>query len=302
MASTNGFFWDSIDHDRVYNASSFENWLKKFFTSGVFEGDLFVSLEDDLVISVGSGYCNIDGKVQMFETPESFSISPGDPSHDRVDSVVVERDDIERDIKLRVIPGNPGAIERTWGDKIKQLVLAQISVPKGATSITRSNIKDTRLNKNLCGIVAGTVKEIDFSRLQQQFDAYIKAYRSQNENAYKNFLRELNSKLSGAGDYEKQFEAALTAWRESQESAQASWQRTHWDSFEQWLTKANEAISADTAANLMTTVSKQDDRMLMLEYMIKANDFFVPLLDDDGNPILDDEGSALLSDWKYAYM
>ena len=37
------FFYNSENHDRVYDASSFEYLLKKFFTSGVFTGDCQVT-------------------------------------------------------------------------------------------------------------------------------------------------------------------------------------------------------------------------------------------------------------------
>lgn len=44
-----------------------------------------------------------------------------------------------------------------------------------------------------------------------------------------------------------------------------------------------------------------DDRVAILEHMTIQNDYYAPLLDDDGCPLLDDDGYAILRDWKYAY-
>lgn len=40
-----GYFWNSNEHDRVYDADSFSNWLRKFFTTGVFQNDLQVTAD-----------------------------------------------------------------------------------------------------------------------------------------------------------------------------------------------------------------------------------------------------------------
>ena len=52
MAFEYGFFWDSNNGDRKYNAASFEHWLKKFFTSGVFTGDLQVTANGNMSVNV----------------------------------------------------------------------------------------------------------------------------------------------------------------------------------------------------------------------------------------------------------
>ena len=66
-AKNNGYFWNSDNADRVYDADSFSNWLKKFFTTGVFSGDLMVTPAGGMSLSVSPGYCNIEGKVRIFE-------------------------------------------------------------------------------------------------------------------------------------------------------------------------------------------------------------------------------------------
>ena len=59
-----GYFFNSNNNDRTYNAESFETWLKPFFVSGVFAGCLQVKAQTtpDMTIEVLSGYANLDGK------------------------------------------------------------------------------------------------------------------------------------------------------------------------------------------------------------------------------------------------
>ena len=184
MGDTHGFFWNSVGKDRIYDADSFENWLKKFYTTGVFVDDLQVTVSDALKVSVSAGYCNVDGKVQMFSDATELAIATGNSTYPRIDNIVVERNDSDRDITLKVVQGTSTsttavAPTRTWTSAVKQLVLAQVSVPAGATSITAENITDTRANKSLCGIVAGTVDQIDFEHVDDQFQAWFANLKNQ---------------------------------------------------------------------------------------------------------------------------
>lgn len=204
--STNGFFWDSVNHDRVYDASSFEKWLKKFFTSGVFAGDLQVKQKDALKVTVGKGYCNIDGKVQIFESTTELTIAPGNSTYPRIDNVVVERNNSDRNISLKIVEGEANSTnvvppERVWNDAIKQIVIARISVRAGATSITQTDISDTRTNRTICGIVAGTVEEMDFSQMQTQFDTYLSEFKS--------------SQMAGMESYKTSMETSFSDWFQS---------------------------------------------------------------------------------------
>lgn len=166
------YFYDSENGDRTYNADSFSNWLKKFFTTGVFQNELQVVSSGGMNVKVGEGYSNIEGKVKFFGETE-FTISPASSSLPRIDTVVVERNDVDRDFSLKVITGqysgeNPQPTPPVRENEVYQLVLAQIYVAAGAVSISGVNITDTRPNSELCGWVVGTVNEINLSQILQQ--------------------------------------------------------------------------------------------------------------------------------------
>ena len=164
MASTGeayGLFWNSEHGDRTYDASSFEYWLKKFFTSGVFNGDLQVVATSSMIVRVDPGYANVDGKVKFLNSALNIVLDAANSTRPRIDTIVVTRDNINREIRFEKVTGQystdePQPTAPIRNAEIYQLVLAQIYVAAGVTSVIQANISDTRSNPNLCGWITGT--------------------------------------------------------------------------------------------------------------------------------------------------
>ena len=176
MANEHGLFWNSQNGDRVYDANDFSEWLKKFYTTGVFNGDLAVTASGGKTVSVSSGYVNIEGKVKFFSTPTTLTIATAGGTYERIDTVVAECNYSDREITVKVVTGaystSPKATAPVRTAAAYQLVLAQIDVAAGATEITQKNITDKRMDSNVCGLVTGTVSQIDFSTVKAQFDSW----------------------------------------------------------------------------------------------------------------------------------
>lgn len=203
VADSYGLFWNSDNGDRRYNADSMEKWLKKFFTSGVFEGDLQVLALNGMTVEVQTGYCNLFGKVGLFETANSITLPVAHSTYPRIDTIVVERNDADRVISLKNITGaysgdNPSPTPPVWDESngIYQLVLAQINVGAGVSTITQANILDTRAIDGLCGYITGTVEEVDFSQFAAQFTAYFNEFKNGNEAAFDEWFDEIKGQLS----------------------------------------------------------------------------------------------------------
>ena len=94
--------------------------------------------------------------------------------------LVVRWDLPQRDMYIAVLKGTPSAkptataVTRTT--EIWELALADIYVGKGVTRIQTQNITDQRFNSAVCGIVTGTVEEIDASVLTKQFTDFFNTY------------------------------------------------------------------------------------------------------------------------------
>lgn len=226
MASVNGndygFFWNSLNGDRKYNADSFELWTKKFFISGVFADELVVTSSGGMDISVASGYVNADGKVKFFPSAMPFTISIADATNPRIDTVVVERNDGDRNIVVKVIEGEPSKTPehhtpvRDGG--IYQLILAEVYVGKAVSEIKQANITDTRPDPELCGYVTGTVEETDFSQFTAQWDSYIEEFKANREDGYDEWVDERQADFldweKGQKDWMSDEQADFLAWYE----------------------------------------------------------------------------------------
>lgn len=156
-----GLFWNSQGGDRKYDADSFEKWITKFFTTGVFAGDLMVTPSTGLKVSMASGYVNIKGKVRFFEDDTEITLDIADSVNPRIDTIVIERNDNNREIIVKNITGTPAAIPTATApvrtSTIYQLIIAEVYVSAGATSLTSANITRKVDDDSVCGVVKGTL-------------------------------------------------------------------------------------------------------------------------------------------------
>lgn len=251
MASTGepfGLFWNDDNGDRTYNADSLERWLKKFFTSGVFNGDLQVQASSGMTLEIGSGYANTDGKVRFWNAPFNITLDAANSTYPRIDTIVITRDNVNREILCEKVTGQysadtPQPTAPVRNSEIFQLVIAQIYIPVGATEITQSNITDTRPDPGLCGYITGTVTEMDFSQFSAQFAAY-----------YNEFVRG--------------HEADFDNWEATQQAAYAAWyaevveqmQDDH-EAFNEWFENLQNQLDTDQLTHLQAQI---DDIYTML--------------------------------------
>ena len=185
------YFYNDVDGDREYDAESMTAWLKPFFVTGVFNGEMQVTANDDMSVSVSGGYCNIGGKVKEF-FKETRDLETASGTLDRIDIVILRRNDTDRDIQLLVVTGsysnNPTPPALVRNGAYYDLKLAEIYVAAGTIAITQAEITDTRANADVCGWVVATVKEIDFDQITKQFSAYFASYQAKITQQYTTYL------------------------------------------------------------------------------------------------------------------
>ncbi|MDO4800602.1 MAG: hypothetical protein Q4A15_00405, partial [Prevotellaceae bacterium] len=162
--------------------------VEKFFTTGVFYGDLMVSSNNNMTITLDGGYVNVEGKVRIFDVPQTLIVETADATYNRIDTVVIERNDTDRNITAKVVKGGysseptPIAPIRTNG--IYQLVVAEIFVPAGATKILQSNITDKRTDTSVCGLVVCPIDDFDFDQFAVQFNAYLAEFKADQADSF----------------------------------------------------------------------------------------------------------------------
>lgn len=196
-------FYNSKNGDRKYDAESFTEWLKPFFLTGVFNGDLQVLANGDMSVSVGTGTVNIGGKVKRFDEATKLVIDMADASLNRIDNIIIRRDDGARDFTIMVQKGTsssePVAPTPVRSSGVYDLVLAQVYVGASVIVISQSNIRDVRMDPTLCGWVASTVNEIDFEQITLQWQDFISKFKSENEDEFNDWFERFKRLVEEGG-------------------------------------------------------------------------------------------------------
>ena len=117
-------------------------------------------------------------------------------------------------ISIKVVKGayngdNPVATAPVRSAAIYQIVLAHVYVAAGATKITQEDITDTRSNNSVCGIVTGTVKEMDYSQFAAQFSSYYSNFKTSNKADFDAWFNKIKGQLTSdaAGKLQTEIDA-----------------------------------------------------------------------------------------------
>lgn len=191
MAYTSGFF-DAVDqgggdYDRVYSAATFAHYFSLLVQNGVFPDpstgmQVKASSNPDMHVSVqpGSGWVNGYYITVEDNAPEQLTIPIANPSLSRIDSVIMGLNYVDREIQLYIKSGavsaSPSAVSLQRDNDLYELELAQITIGAGVASISQTNITDMRQNTSRCGIVAGTIDQIDTTDLFAQYNSAFQAW------------------------------------------------------------------------------------------------------------------------------
>ena len=99
----------------------------------------------DLSVNVSSGECRIQGKYLSSSTTTNVLISANTDSYNRYDLIVV---DVSGEGSIKVIKGTPSSNPTIPSASNNQIILAQVLVGSGVSSIQSSNITDLRSTNN----------------------------------------------------------------------------------------------------------------------------------------------------------
>lgn len=173
--------------DRAITAQDERDFNKLYFTNGVFASpttSLLVEAYSGMQIKVLPGGCHIEGAKAYSGEARYITLSNSSSSLSRIDRVIARYDNSEavRSIDIYVREGVPSttpvAPDIHKEPEYYEIVLADVLIPKGVTSIRASYITDQRLNPDLCGLVVPMAKDNDTSRLWGQIKGSIELVNS----------------------------------------------------------------------------------------------------------------------------
>lgn len=174
MAIRYGFFnavkQSDGTYDRTYSADDISECFKSLVTNGVyknFEDELCVQADSGMQVKVGAGRAIVGGKWFENTTTYYLTVNPAHATLNRKTDIVIRLDSSARTVTITTKDGDPA--EEPQGPVIegRELCLATIYVPKGATSISQSNITDHRDDVALCGWVTTRAVSAANTRIEE---------------------------------------------------------------------------------------------------------------------------------------
>jgi hypothetical protein len=247
MAIRSGFF-NSVNGDRKYDAKRFAEYFASFIGNGVFpnpSNNLQVLSNDDMTVTVKAGKAWINGYILINDDDDYIlTLDPADGVLNRIDRIVARYDTVDREIRLEVKKGtfasSPVAPTLQRDADAYELALADIYVGAGVISISQSAITDLRLNTELCGIVHGTVEQVDTTTLFNQYLTWLQ----EKKNQYNQDM------LAWTAQKKSEFEI----WAEAQEQGFEAWRAQEEQSFYAWLEYLQDILDENVAGNLLNLI------------------------------------------------
>lgn len=306
-------FFNSVDHDRTYGAQDWASYFASFIGNGVFPnpstGLQVTAGADGLAAVVKPGKAWINGYYYENTGDLNLTLAAADGLLKRVDRVVVQWNLLSRTVSIKVKSSNFGqtatAPELRRDAEVYELAIADIEIGAGAVKLTQGNIKDQRQNSALCGLVHGTVEQVDTEEFSAQLDAWFEAYKAQSTQDYadlKNYMDGLVAQSDAASVLcrqnmdaaQEEAEGALTGALNSYTSkAAADYQElstlleslglqgeaayatssAHLAAFESqasaqfnaWFQGLQDVLDADAAAALLSRIEQLEERAALME-------------------------------------
>lgn len=154
-------FFNAVDGDRLYNADDFNEFFNGILTdTGVYKKSgeaMKVVPNNGMTVNISTGRARILQHWANIPVAESITLPVSDMTLNRYDAIILRYSVTERTITPMYIQGTTAttpvkpSIMRTASTF--DLCLAYIYVKAGVTSITASDIEDTRDDSDLCSYV-----------------------------------------------------------------------------------------------------------------------------------------------------
>lgn len=217
--------------DRAVDDAYFARYHSMFLSNGVYGkssscGQVLAGSGMELIVQPIDVFIN--GWYAYDLDPETLTLSAA--SESRTDIVVAQLNIPDRLIRICV---KSGTTDLTRTNDIWELCLAQITISKGQTVISQSAIRDVRLDKNLCGIVAGIITQVDPSMLLAQMQSWFSEQKTADESDFQNWYN------------------TFTTGKQSD--------------FDTWFAGVKNTLGGDTAGNLLNLINKKLDKSALMD-------------------------------------
>lgn len=186
-------FYNSYNHDRLYDAVQFGSLFDGLIADGVYAaiGDKFKvsSVPGSLSIKIGTGRAWLFHTWTLVDIPYDIPIEQAELLQNRTDTVVIE---VNYETRVNSIFVKKGSSSLVWTDTIHQYKLAEVLVKPNDLYIPESQITSFVGTSNL-PFVAGLIDNISIDSLLTQWRYELDLKKSDYEDQFNQWFNELRS-------------------------------------------------------------------------------------------------------------
>jgi hypothetical protein len=249
MSFASGFF-NSVDHDRLYDATDISRLFDGLIRDGIFAsiGDcLVVKQSNQMNVTVGTGRAWFNHTWSYNDALYPVTIPPSEILMNRIDAVILEINSVEsvRANSIKLIKGTPSSTPAkpslTNTKEVHQYPLAYVTVGKEVTSIRQADIENC-VGTSACPFVTGILEVISIEQLIPQWKDILNRFVEENT---ANFNTWMNGEKQ---DYQAWLTAAkkeITDWQATSKSDYQKWYDSIKNGYDQWFATIKAAYDAN---------------------------------------------------------
>lgn len=289
MSVTFGFY-NSVNHDRRYNALQMSSIFDGIIRDGIFMSigtAMVVKAASGMTVNVGEGRAWFDHTWTLNDSELPVKLEASELILNRIDAIVLDVDhrDSVRANSIIAIKGTPASnpvaptLIRTTDHN--QYPLCNIYVKAGVTEITQSNITNL-VGTGSCPFITGILESIDIEDLVSQWEAQWNEFYS---------AQTLDMQLT-ADEWKKQWNDWYTVQTAVATADMEKWMSDRQADFNYWWSQMQAVLEGDVAANLAQRVLKLEENfgILATEFKVYHN-----LLDSNADIIQDSNGDNIMT-------
>ncbi len=197
-------FYNSKDHDRLYDAIQISSIFDGIIRDGVFMSigsHLQVTANNRMTITVGTGRTWFDHSWTLNDSPLLLMIPPSEIIMKRIDAIVLEVNGNTRINDIKVVKGTPSTTNpqrpvMVNTENVHQYPLAFINVGENVTEIRQANITNM-VGTSSTPFVTGILETINIDSLVAQWGAQWTDWSAGVVKEYTEWTKELHDILDG---------------------------------------------------------------------------------------------------------
>lgn len=284
MAFTSGFF-NSIDHDRKYDARQFSRFFDGIINDGIFMniGDCFVVkavTENNTAtnkITVGTGRAWFDGTWSRNDSLYLIELPLANVGSKRIDAVVLEtnNEDPVRSNSLKIVQGNPSSSPTNPTlintEKIHQYPLCYITRTANNDTVTQSAIRNM-VGSSQTPFVTGILKTVSLTELLGQWESELDEFvdketldfNTWSASMMDEFEKWMNDQKNDYDSWEADAKEDFDNMISNNSQVFLDWKAAMDAMFSEWFSEIQTELSGDVAGNLQLQINKEEIERILL--------------------------------------